>query len=197
MDPESPSRTRYEWRALPSIITPSLGESTGFATFQVPATRSRKRQALRRKVVRLLVGVNGEDLDYLLGWSIAHQTCALRAKNQPSCQASAASFPLFLSKLKKIGSGEGSRSLRLSNEHCFIVRVPRARKTPHCPLFSQSLLRFPYFVFRSLPEPDEIILVLDPDKPADDQGKNEKFLPLFVHDRHDRKAPEGCQRAAG
>ena len=62
---------------------------------------------------------------------------------------------------------------------------------------SQSLLCFPYFVFCSLPEPDEIILVLDPDKPADDQGKNEKFLPLFVHDRHDRKAPEGCQRAAG
>src|SRR5436853_101212 len=60
-----------------------------------------------------------------------------------------------------------------------------------------SVLPLPYFVFRSLPEPDEIILVLNPDKPADDQGKDEKFLPLFVHDRHDRKAPEGCQRATG
>ena len=60
-----------------------------------------------------------------------------------------------------------------------------------------SVLPLPYFVFRPLPEPDKIILVLDPDKPADNQGEDEKFLPLFVHDRHDRKAPEGCQRATG
>src|SRR5204863_6478618 len=58
-----------------------------------------------------------------------------------------------------------------------------------------SVLPLPYFVFRSLPEPDEIILVLNPDKPADDQGKDEKFLPLFVHESHDRKAAEGWQRA--
>jgi len=39
--------------------------------------------------------------------------------------------------------------------------------------------------------------VLDPDKPADNQGKDEEFLPLFVHDRHDWKTPEGRQRATG
>lgn len=76
-------------------------------------------------------------------------------------------------------------------------RIPRARRTPHhsLPLYPRFLL--PNFTLRPLPEPNNIILVLDPDKPADNQGKNEEFLPLFVHDRHDRKAREGCQRTAG
>jgi hypothetical protein len=60
-----------------------------------------------------------------------------------------------------------------------------------------SVLPLPYFSLRPLPQPNDIILVLDPDKPADNQGKDEEFLPLFVHDRHDWKAPEGRQRATG
>ncbi len=62
---------------------------------------------------------------------------------------------------------------------------------------SRSVLPLPYFVLCPLPKPNDIILVFDPDKPADNQGKDEKFLPLFVHDRHDRKAPEGRQRPTG
>src|SRR5256885_3642469 len=117
MDPGSPSRTRYEWRTLPSIITPSFAESTGFAAFQVPATRSRERQALRRKVVRLLVGVNGEDLDHRQRWSIAHETCALGAKNQHSCQSFRSLLPHLPFKLKKWGVVRESFTARASRPH--------------------------------------------------------------------------------
>lgn len=60
-----------------------------------------------------------------------------------------------------------------------------------------SVLPPPYFALRPSPEPDNIILVLDPDEHADNKGKDKKFLPLFVHDRHDRKTPERGQRASG
>ena len=53
------------------------------------------------------------------------------------------------------------------------------------------------FTFRPHPEADDIVLVLDPDQHADNQRKDKKPLSLFVHDRHDRKAPEGRQRATG
>src|SRR5437763_2603182 len=77
--------------------------------------------------------------------------------------------------------------LRASNAGSPRPRVARAQKIIRLhPLLCSggkeptwlSVLPLPYFVFRSLPEPDEIILVLNPDKPADDQGKDEKFLPL-------------------
>ena len=59
------------------------------------------------------------------------------------------------------------------------------------------ILPVPYFTFRPLPEPNDIVLVLNPDQRANDQRKDKKLLPLLVHDRHDRKTPEGRQRATG
>src|SRR5205823_11341578 len=60
-----------------------------------------------------------------------------------------------------------------------------------------SVLPLPYFTLRSLPQPNDIILVFDPEQSTDDQGKDKKFLPLLIHDCHHRKAREGCQRATG
>ena len=40
------------------------------------------------------------------------------------------------------------------------------------PLFFYFLLLFPYFTLRPLPQPDYIILVLEPDQRADEERKD-------------------------
>jgi hypothetical protein len=79
--------------------------------------------------------------------------------------------------------------LHESKDPSLTVRVPDAPGLARSPLS--------HFTFRPLPEPDDIVLVLDPDQRADDQRKDKKLLSLFIHDRHDRKAPKGRQRATG
>lgn len=50
---------------------------------------------------------------------------------------------------------------------------------------------------RPLPEPDDVVLVFDPNQRTDENGKTEKLLTLLVHDRDDGKETEGGQCAAG
>jgi len=91
----------------------------------------------------------------------------------------------------------GAQDQRGYPSHLF-HRARSASKKDASPLpVSLSLLLFPYFTFRPFPEPDDIILVLDPDQRTDDQRKDKKLLPLFIHNRHNREASEGRQRATG
>src|SRR2546427_9429802 len=48
--------------------------------------------------------------------------------NEPRLRASTEGFPILYTSIQ--GSGQGCPLLRASNEHCFIVRVLRARRAP-------------------------------------------------------------------
>jgi hypothetical protein len=69
--------------------------------------------------------------------------------------------------------------LRAFNEGLLRPRVARAQKIirlhpipPRRSLFLYFLLLFPYFTLRPLPQPDDIILVLEPDQRADEERKD-------------------------
>src|SRR5215467_12000555 len=48
-----------------------------------------------------------------------------------------------------------------------------------------------------LPQPNDIVFVFGPDECTDDNGENQKLLPLFIDDRNYWKETKRCESTTG